>query len=120
MAHKIESFVNTALSNNINIIKGTKFCSPEQSCVIGTNYNRVVDAFQPTKSHYNPTDITDKYFPLGGVSERRGNMSHQPFCRDIKDLNDLYLNNSVIDIDSMDFSDVKSSHGEIPFGIKSL
>ena len=120
LAHKIESFVNTALANNINIIKGTKFCSPEQSCVIGTNYNRVVDAFQPTKSHYNPTDITDKYFPLGGVSERRGNMSHQPFCRDIKDLNDLYLNNSVIDIDSMDFSDVKSSHGEIPFGIKSL
>lgn len=67
--------------------------APKKSCVIGMDYNKVIN-------------VTNK----GG----------HKFKASEKSLNDLYLKGMVIDLESMDFSDVKSAHDEIPFKMREI
>lgn len=45
-------------------------------------------------------------------------LTSKGYRRNLKELNDLYLDDYVIDLDSMDFSNVSSTHDEIPFAMR--
>ena len=67
--------------------------APKESCVVGMDYNKVINV---------------------------ANKGGHKFRANEKSLNDLYLKGMVIDLESMDFSGVKSAHEEIPFKMKGL
>jgi len=67
--------------------------APKESCVIGMDYNKVINV---------------------------ANKGGHKFRASEKSLNDLYLKDMVIDLESMDFSDVKSAHDEVPFKMREL
>ena len=48
------------------------------------------------------------------------NKGGHKFRANEKLLNDLYLKGMVIDLESMDFSGIKSAHDEIPFKMREL
>lgn len=90
LPHKMEKAVNNFTIDN----QQRRFlASPTNSCVIGTDYNKVIN------------------------TEYQGGYK---FKGDKKGLNDLYLRNFVIDLNSINFSDVKSTHDEIPFELRKL
>ena len=67
--------------------------SPKHSLIVGMDYNKVINV------HNN-----------GGAK----------FRADEKGLNDLYLKDFVIDFDSMNFSEMESSHEEVPFKLRKI
>ena len=66
-------------------------CSLNQSCVVGMDYNKVID-------------VDNKGGAKFGANEN--------------DLCTIYLLGKCIDYDSIDFSDIKSAHDELPFKLK--
>jgi len=90
LPHRLEEH----MSKNLDRFSHRQYMSaPKHSCVVGMDYNKVINVHNK-----------------GGAK----------FRADEKGLNDLYLKGFVIDLDSMNFSEMESSHEEVPFKLRKM
>lgn len=55
------------------------------------------------------------------INNANGNgLTNKGYRRTLEELNQVYLDGYIIDFDSMDFSNINSTHQEIPFNVKKL
>ena len=92
LPHRLESYMGAAAEGRMSVFgEKNMICSLNQSCVVGMDYNKVID-------------VDNKGGAKFGANEN--------------DLCTIYLLGKCIDYDSIDFSDIKSAHDELPFKLK--
>lgn len=94
LPHRLESYMGAAAEGRVSVFGQKRLlCSLNESCVVGMDYNKVID-------------VDNK----GGAK----------FAANENDLCVAYLLGKCIDYDSMDLSNIKSAHDEIPFELRSI
>ena len=90
LPHRTEAYM---YQNMEKISHKPMMASSKHSLIVGMDYNKVINVQSS-----------------GGAK----------FRADEKGLNDLYLKGFVIDLDSMNFSEMESSHEEVPFKLRKM